>query len=263
MPGRLRAPSRGHPPGAPGAVQVSDRWHLCTAWPRPSVKEVRAPACWARPARQSGKRDETTRERWQQVHDLLGEGRPAGLLAPPGPALNTVKRYARAGGPELLRLAPQYRPTLVDPYRDHLRNRRAASPVPSTPTGGDPRPRLHRQREPAGPLPQPGTRRARTAAPRPARPPGSCSAGPPASGLPARPRRPHRHLPRDDRLGRPGPGIPAILTPDRAARRSTVDQDRPRQRPAPPAHFAHGLEKDIQAATAALTLPYRNGPTEG
>src|SRR5438874_284770 len=34
-------------------------------------------------------------------------------------ALNTVKRYARVGEPEPLQRAPQYRPTLVDPYRDH------------------------------------------------------------------------------------------------------------------------------------------------
>jgi transposase len=43
-------------------------------------------------------------------------------------ALNTVKRYARTREPEALRRAPRYRPTLVDPYRDHLRERRAADP---------------------------------------------------------------------------------------------------------------------------------------
>jgi transposase len=43
-------------------------------------------------------------------------------------SLNTVKRYARAAEPERLRRAPQYRPTLVDPYRDHLRRRRSAEP---------------------------------------------------------------------------------------------------------------------------------------
>ena len=48
----------------------------------------------------------------------------AGLLS-----LNTVKRYARAAEPERMIRAPKYRPTLVDPYRDHLRARRAANPA--------------------------------------------------------------------------------------------------------------------------------------
>jgi hypothetical protein len=44
-------------------------------------------------------------------------------------SLNTVKRYARAGEPERLQRAPQYRPTLVDPYREHLRRRRDEQPA--------------------------------------------------------------------------------------------------------------------------------------
>jgi hypothetical protein len=40
-----------------------------------------------------------------------------------------VKRYARIDKPERIRRAPQYRPTLVDPYRDHLRKRRAEDPA--------------------------------------------------------------------------------------------------------------------------------------
>lgn len=44
-------------------------------------------------------------------------------------SLNTVKRYARTREPQALRRAPRYRPTLVDPYRDHLRERRAADPA--------------------------------------------------------------------------------------------------------------------------------------
>jgi transposase len=47
--------------------------------------------------------------------------------------LNTVKRYARHSEPERMIRAPQYRPTLVDPYRDYLRRRRAEDPaVPVT-----------------------------------------------------------------------------------------------------------------------------------
>jgi hypothetical protein len=72
----------------------------------------------------------TTRERWAQVHELLGQG--VGLLECArrlNLALNTVKRYARVPEPERLVRAPKYRPTLVDPYRDHLRRRRAEEPA--------------------------------------------------------------------------------------------------------------------------------------
>jgi len=47
--------------------------------------------------------------------------------------LNTVKRYARVSEPERLIRAPAYRPTLVDPYREHLRQRRAQDPAISVP----------------------------------------------------------------------------------------------------------------------------------
>ncbi|MBF6240494.1 PIG-L family deacetylase [Nocardia otitidiscaviarum] len=43
-------------------------------------------------------------------------------------ALNTVKRYARVAEPNRIRRPPQSRACLVDPYRDHLRARRAADP---------------------------------------------------------------------------------------------------------------------------------------
>ena len=51
------------------------------------------------------------------------------MRAPAGHLLNTVKRYARAGEPDRLVRAPQYRPTLVDPFRDHLRARHVADPA--------------------------------------------------------------------------------------------------------------------------------------
>src|SRR5262249_36759670 len=44
-------------------------------------------------------------------------------------SLTTVQRYARAAEPERLIRAPQYRPTLAGPYRDHLRARRAEDPA--------------------------------------------------------------------------------------------------------------------------------------
>ncbi|MFH8492159.1 ISL3 family transposase [Streptomyces longisporoflavus] len=121
----------------PDAVQVSDRWHLWRNLCDKVQLEVRAHAsCWAtvNPSRPGGVREQTTRERWNKIHNLLGQG--VGLLACARRldlALNTVKRYARMPEPRALRLTPAYRPTLVDPYRDHLRERRRADPaVPVT-----------------------------------------------------------------------------------------------------------------------------------
>jgi transposase len=121
----------------PDAVQVSDRWHLWKNLCDKVLAETRAHApCWAtvNPPRPGGVCEQTTRERWHKVHTLLGQG--VGLLECArrlGLALNTVKRYARNPEPPPDRIAPRYRPTLVDPYRDHLRRRRSETPaVPVT-----------------------------------------------------------------------------------------------------------------------------------
>ncbi|WP_431197159.1 ISL3 family transposase [Streptomyces flavusporus] len=118
----------------PEAVQVSDRWHLWSNLCGKVLAEVRShAACWAtavNPARPGGVREQTTRERWQRVHHLLDQG--VGLLECArrlDGALNTVKRYARMKEPTGDRRAPRYKPTLVDPYRDHLRTRRAEDPA--------------------------------------------------------------------------------------------------------------------------------------
>ena len=115
----------------PGAVQVSDRWHLWHLLAEAVRKEVAAHcACWAKGMPlQEGKRAATTLERWQQVHEL--RSRNVGLLECSrrlGLSMNTVKRYDRASDPERLQRVPKYRPTLVDPYRDYLRKRRAEEP---------------------------------------------------------------------------------------------------------------------------------------
>ncbi|GAB3976485.1 hypothetical protein GCM10029978_063490 [Actinoallomurus acanthiterrae] len=88
--------------------------------------------CWATASRvrklDGGKT--TTLARWHQVHDLLDAG--VGLLECArrlNLTLNTIKRYARIAEPEKMRRAPQYRPTLVDPYREYLRKRRAEDPA--------------------------------------------------------------------------------------------------------------------------------------
>ena len=116
----------------PAATQVSDRWHLWHGLAQVVEKVVAAHGrCWAAagPRRHRLTRETTTIERWHAVHELLDSG--VGLLDCSrrlGLALNTVKRYSRAPEPDSLRRPPQYRPGLVDPYRDHLRARRAAEP---------------------------------------------------------------------------------------------------------------------------------------
>lgn len=122
----------------PEAVQVSDRWHLWSNLCDRVLAEVRShAACWAtavNPARPGGVREQTTRERWKKVHNLLDQG--VGLLECArrlDVALNTVKRYSRMKEPTGDRRAPRYKPTLVDPYRDYLRRRRSEDPaVPVT-----------------------------------------------------------------------------------------------------------------------------------
>lgn len=108
----------------PDAVQVSDRRHLWRNLCDKAQLEVRAHAgCWAtiNPTCPGGVREQTTRERWNKIPDLLGRG--IGLLdcsRPLGLALNTVKRYARMPEPQALRLTPAYRPCGV-PEQGHLR----------------------------------------------------------------------------------------------------------------------------------------------
>jgi transposase len=117
----------------PDAVQVGDRWHIFHNLAEAVLKETAAhSACWAKagPPIRDGKCAATSLQRWQQVHDLLERG--VGLLECArrlNLALNNVKRYTRMPEPERLIRAPQYRPTLVDPYRDHLRRRRAEDPA--------------------------------------------------------------------------------------------------------------------------------------
>jgi transposase len=92
----------------PDAVQVGDRWRIWHNLAEAVLKEVAAHSvCWAKagPPHRDGKRAATTRERWQQVHDLLANG--VGLLECARRltvGLNTVKtlrphQRARPPGP--------------------------------------------------------------------------------------------------------------------------------------------------------------------
>jgi transposase len=256
----------------PDAVQVSDRWHLWHGLAEAARKEVAAhSACWAQAGPpQAGKRAETTLERWQQVHDLLGKG--TGLLECArrlNLSLNTVKRYARAAQPERLQRAPQYRPTLVDPYRDHLRSRRAENPaVPIQHLLREIRDlgyqgssnllvRYLTQGRAEADRPHLSPRRAaRLLLTRPA----SLTAGQheTVAGLTAA-------CPQMTVLASLIRSFAALLTP-RPENGGLLQQWITAARAADLPHlhaFANGLDLDTRAATAALTLPHHNGRTEG
>lgn len=96
----------------PQALQVADRWHLWHNLAEAVGKEVTThSSCWATAGPpQEGIRAVTTRQRWQQVHDLLDKG--VGLLECARRlhlGLNTITRYARISQPQRLVRAPQYR----------------------------------------------------------------------------------------------------------------------------------------------------------
>jgi len=256
----------------PDAVQCGDRWHLWHLLGEAAAKEVAAhSACWAQGAPlPEGRRAETTRERWQQVRDLRSQG--AGLLDCSrrlGLALNTVKRYDRAEEPERLRRAAQYRPTLVDPYRDYLRKRRIEEP-------GVPVQQLLREIRERG---YPGSsnllvrylNQGRADADRPHIAPRKAT-----QILLTRP----DNLPDDQRetAGRLSGACPemaalssligkfaAMLDPDPANEGKLLQWiGEARTAGLPHLHsFTRGLELDISAATAAVTLPHHNGRTEG
>jgi transposase len=256
----------------PAAVQVSDRWHLWHGLAEAVQKEVAAhSACWAGAAPlQAGKRTGTKLERWQQIHGLLSKGTSLRECARRlDLSLSTVKRYARADCPERLQRARQYRSTLVDPYRDHLRKRRAEEP-------GVPVQQLLREIRELG---YQGSRtllvqyisQGRAEASRPHLSPRRAARlllTRPA-GLTAGQREILTGLtaacPEMTALASLVRSFAALLTPHpRNARRLQRWITTARTADLPHVHtFTRGLDLDSHAATAALTLPHHNGRTEG
>ena len=256
----------------PSAVQVSDRWHLWHGVAEAVRKEVAAhSACWAMGTPlQEGKRASTTLERWQQVHEL--RARNVGLLECArrlNLSLNTVKRYDRASEPERLQRVPKYRPTLVDPHRDYLRKRRAEEPgVPVQQLLREIRERGYQgssnllvryinQGRAEGDRPHLSPRRgARILLTRPANlTPGQAET---LAGLAAA-------CPEMTALASLITSFAALLVPDPGngtrLRQWITDAcaaDLPHLH-----SFTRGLDLDIRAATAAVTLPHHNGRTEG
>jgi Transposase len=186
-----------------------------------------------------------------------------------GLSLNTVKRYARAAEPERMIRAPRYRAMLMDPYRDHLRARRAEDPaVP-----------VHRLLAEIRELGYPGSMNLLY---------GYITQGRVEADRPhLSPRRVARMLlTRPDALsdsqqvllGKLTAACPemtslaglvcdsaALLHPDpgNEARLSGWARTA-RAADLPSVHaFVRGLDLDAQAAIAAVTLPFHNGRTEG
>jgi transposase len=256
----------------PSAVQVSDRWHLWHGLAEAVRKEVAAhSACWAKAGPlQSGKRAQTTLERWQQVHDLLGKG--VGLLDCARRldlALNTVKRYARADKPERLQRTLQYRPTLVDPYRDHLRKRRVEEPGVAVQQllreirelgyqgSSNLLVRYINQGRLEGSRPHLSPRRAARILL--TKPDGlTIGQAETLAGLTAA-------CPEMNALAELIRSFAALLAPD-PGNDARLKQWITDTRATGPPHvhsFTRGLDLDIQAATAALMMPHHNGRTEG
>jgi transposase len=256
--------------GAPQAVQVSDRWHLWANLAKAVEKTLIAHSgCWRDgPVRPDLPLDQRTRERHRAVHVLLDQGH--GLLECArrlGWALNTVKRYARAASADDLKRPPRYRETLVDPFRDHLRRRRAEDPgVAGTRLLTEIRELgytgsanllvryLNQGRADAVRKPPSPRRLVSWLMTRP-------------TDLPAHYQ---EHLAdlltrcaQMDVLAKRVKQFAGLLTGRRGgdldAWMTTVDGD-----DLPALHsFVHGLRMDLDAVVAGLTLPYSNGPIEG
>ncbi|WSN72001.1 ISL3 family transposase [Streptomyces sp. NBC_00056] len=258
----------------PDAVQVGDRWHLWHNLCEAALSEVKAHSnCWATvldAPLYDGPRAQTTLERWHQVHGLLDQG--VGLLECARRlqlALNTVKRYARADRPERMLRVPKYRASLVDPYREHLCKRRTEDPAV-------PVQHLFEEIQALGftgclNLLHKYINQGRADADR-----SHISARRFARMLLTRPdnlKTEHHQLltrltaacPEMTQLSSSIGDFAQLLTP-RAGNTDALTRWITKVRGADLPHlhaFTRGLERDLDAVIAALTLPYSNGPTEG
>lgn len=147
---RAGAYAEGAAAGAPGAVQVADRWHLwhnlgdavertvarqrgslvaAVAEPeppqRPDIAEVSAELQY-RPVAPDQRRDRTavrTRQRWAQVHALLDQGTSILAISRQlGLARGTTRRFARAESADelLVNNRTGYRISVLEPYKPDL-----------------------------------------------------------------------------------------------------------------------------------------------
>ncbi|MGF1427107.1 ISL3 family transposase [Kitasatospora sp. LaBMicrA B282] len=128
----------------PGVPQVADRWHIlhnlaiavekavrrhrtCLAPPAPDPGDTetgagQTPPLLDQPA--PGRREQTTRARWQEVRPLFENGMTLQAISRhTGYDLTTVRRYARATSAEELIRPRQRTRTDLDPHKAHLLQR--------------------------------------------------------------------------------------------------------------------------------------------
>jgi hypothetical protein len=255
----------------PEIVQVSDRWHVWHNLAAVVEKTVAGHSgCWnASPARPAdGPVQQRAVQRWTAVHDLRNQG--VGLMECSrrlGLSLNTIKKYARVPVVEQLARPRKFRETLVCPYREHLRRRLAENPnLPVThllaeireigyPGSANLLVRYLNQGRADPERTPPAPRRL-------------------ASWIMTKPTNLpdhlHRHL---DDLVVSCPHLTALTTRVREFAAILTQRhgdklpawiQRARADDLPALHsYTNGLEKDIDAVIAGLTLPYSNGPMEG
>src|SRR5579875_798554 len=140
---RSTAYAAGARDGAPAAVQVAGRWHIWKNLADAVEKTAIAHrACFTGPgpgngigstgggaARGEGPSARRTRARHAAVHALLAQGASHGkIMRKLHLSRNTVKKYAAAEHAEQLIHGPKYTTTLVDPFREYLRQRREREP---------------------------------------------------------------------------------------------------------------------------------------
>ncbi|MEV4517869.1 ISL3 family transposase [Dactylosporangium sp. NPDC049525] len=282
--------------GAPGAVQVADRWHLwhnlaqhvektvarhqrCLApppeppTPQPTL-DAEAVAALAAVATRDGRLAQRTRDRFEQVHRLLNEGRSIkAIVRDLGLARETVRRYARATDIEDLVAAARTgaRGSILDPYLEHLHQRWAA--------GGTDAKALFNELRGMG---YPGSYSVLRDYLRALRP---LTTVPPAAPRPPKVRHvvnwllrhPQRMEPDDqiglaavrarcqhlDRLAAHVTAFAVILTQRRGHEldawiNAVTDDDQPDLH-----SFAAGLQRDYDAVRNGLTLPHNSGAVEG
>jgi transposase len=274
--------------GAPGAVQVADRWHLwhnlcghaektaarhrgCLREPGP---EDPGPPAAAAPQDRDGTLAGDVRERYEQVRALHARGHGTAAIARhTGLPRETVRRYARADSPgELVSLVTGGLPSPLDPYKPHLGRRWEQGCRDATALLAEIRALGYR-----------GSYRVLSAYLRPFRKAGTL---PPAAPAPPKTRdiarwiltspenldeadkqelaRARGECPHLDALARHTAGFAKMLTGRHGDRLDDwlaaveADDGQPDLR-----SFARGIRRDYHAVRNGLTLPWNSGAVEG
>jgi transposase len=273
--------------GAPGALQVADRWHLwanlcghaektaarhrgCLREPAPEAPAAAA----ARPQAGDAALASGVRERYEQVRALRAQGHGIAAIArSAGLPRETARRYAAADSPgELISLITDGLPSPLDPYKPYLGERWAGGCRDATALLAEIRGRGYR-----------GSYRVLSAYLRPFRNAGTL---PPAAPAPPKSRdiarwiltdpenldddgkqelaRARENCPHLDALARHVASFAKMLTGlhgdrlDDWLEAAENDDGQPDLR-----SFARGIRRDYQAVRNGLTLPWSSGAVEG